>query len=224
MRAHLEREMRQRCTPVGAGGKRVAHQRRGVTGPGPGGFVTPRPAVPLPPQPPLAVQVLHDRHHGGVRQRPVVVESVHHLADQRRAAPLPQPVHDHGFQLTETSHPRSRTWLCQRRVRHYLLSCIEQPYCSGSAAFSAFSGSGNPTRPAGRGSSPSRAWLVLNRISPGGVFHDQEGFTTLVSSKGFAIMWARRRRGAGGTPEYGRITANGTTMLAGRNTQAVRRS
>ena len=113
VRAYLEREMRQRRAPVRAGGQRVAHQRRGVTGPGRGGLVAPGPAVPLPPQPPLAVQVLHDRHHGGVRRRPVVMESVDHLADQHRPAPLPQPVHDHGFQLTETSHPHSRTWLCQ---------------------------------------------------------------------------------------------------------------
>ena len=113
VRAHLEREMRQRRAPVRAGGQRVVHQRRGVTGPGPGGLVAPGPAVPFPPQPPLAVQVLHDRHHGGVSQRPVVMQSVDHLADQHRPAPLPQPIHDHGFQLTETSHPHSRTWLCQ---------------------------------------------------------------------------------------------------------------
>ena len=110
VRAHLEREMLQRRAPVRAGGQRVAHQRRGVTGPGSGGLVAPGPAVPLPPQPPLAVQVLHDRHHGGVRQRPVVMQSVDHLAHQHRPLPLPQTVHDHGFQLTETSHPHSRTW------------------------------------------------------------------------------------------------------------------
>src|SRR5580658_2914676 len=31
----------------------------------------------------------------------------------RGPAPLPQPIHDHGFQLTETSHLHSRTWLRQ---------------------------------------------------------------------------------------------------------------
>src|ERR1700678_2767807 len=113
VRAHLECEMRQRRAPVRAGGQRVAHQRRGVTGPGPGGLITPGPAVPLAAQPALAVQVLHHRHHGGVSRRPVVMQSVDHLADKHRPAPLPQPVHDHRFQLTETSHSHSRTWLCQ---------------------------------------------------------------------------------------------------------------
>src|SRR5271154_2689452 len=41
------------------------------------------------------------------------MQSVDHLADEHRPAPLPQLLHDHGFQLTETSHPYSRTWLCQ---------------------------------------------------------------------------------------------------------------
>src|SRR5258705_120105 len=43
--------MRQRRAVVRARGQRVAHQRRGVTGPGPGGLITPGPAVTLPPQP-----------------------------------------------------------------------------------------------------------------------------------------------------------------------------
>ena len=106
MRAHLQREMRERRAPVRAGAQRLVHQRCGVSGTGPGGLVAPRPAVPLPPQPPLAMQVLHHRHDRGVSERPVVMQIVNHLADQRRPAPLPQPVHDHSFQLTQLTHLR----------------------------------------------------------------------------------------------------------------------
>jgi hypothetical protein len=35
----------------------------------------------------------------------VTAQLLEDLADQRRTAPFPQPVHDHCFQLTESSHP-----------------------------------------------------------------------------------------------------------------------
>ena len=57
-------------------------------------------------QPPLAVQVVHDRHYRGVRERPVLAQIIDHFPDQRLLVPLPQPVHDHRFQLTELTHLR----------------------------------------------------------------------------------------------------------------------
>ena len=45
------------------------HELRGVGLPRERGRVAPRPAVPLPAQPALAVQVVHHRHDGGVGER-----------------------------------------------------------------------------------------------------------------------------------------------------------
>jgi Transcription factor WhiB len=77
-----------------------------------------------------------------------VPQIVDHLADQHRAAPLPQPVHDHRFQLTpQRGHAYG--------VGRYLLSRIGQAYRSGIVSFSsgsrldAASGPGNSPRPSG---------------------------------------------------------------------------
>jgi hypothetical protein len=81
-----------RCTPTGS---RWAH--------------TARPGRPAPPQPPLAVQIVRYRHHGGVGQRPVFAQILDDLADQRGVAPIP-PVHDHSFQLAESSPMEIWCW------------------------------------------------------------------------------------------------------------------
>jgi len=47
---------------------------------------------------------------------------IEHLSDQRRPAPLPQPVHDHRFQLTQLTHLRLPDVLLAAAVRSPLLT------------------------------------------------------------------------------------------------------
>jgi len=121
---------------VRAGGQRVVHQRRGVTGPGPGGLVAPGPAVPLPPQPPLAVQVLHDRHHEWCR--PAAGRSCRASTISRTSTGRPRS--PNRSMITASSSPKRRILTPEHghangapAVTYYQL--IEQPYGSGLPPF-----------------------------------------------------------------------------------------